>query len=67
MKRKLFDLIDSIHREEQQDLNTDLQRVKGEMREWQKKSEEPVNYEVFVASKIQQQENKKKRLEKFNE
>ena len=37
MKRKLLDLIDNIHREEQVELEEDLDQVKGEMRDWQKK------------------------------
>ena len=37
------------------------------MREWQKKQEEPINFEVFVVNKIQQIEKKKKRKQEFNE
>ena len=53
MKRKLLDLVDNIHKEEQDELETDLKKVSVDMREWQKKCEEPVNFEVFVVSKIQ--------------
>ena len=67
MKRKLFDLVDGIHREEQIELESDLSRVKKDMREWQKKCEEPVNYEVFVASKLQIMDQKLKRQEQFEE
>jgi hypothetical protein len=52
MKRKLLDLVDNIHKEEADELETDLNKVTPEMREWQKKCEEPVNFEVFVVSKI---------------
>ena len=53
MKRKLLDLVDSIHKEEMEELETDLKKVGPDMKEWQKKCEEPVNFEVFVVSKIQ--------------
>jgi hypothetical protein len=52
MKRKLLDLVDNIHKEEQDELESDLKKVSFDMREWQKKCEEPVNFEVFVVSKI---------------
>lgn len=37
------------------------------MREWQKKSEEPVNFEVFVVSKIQQIEKKREKKLQFQQ
>jgi hypothetical protein len=37
MKRKMLDLIDMIHREEQTELEDELHQVGPEMREWQKK------------------------------
>lgn len=52
MKRKLLDLVDNIHREEQEELEIDLKKVSHDMRDWQKKCEEPVNFEVFVVAKI---------------
>jgi hypothetical protein len=52
-------MIDNFHRDEQTELEEDLDQVKGEMRDWQKKCQEPVNFEVFVFSKMQQLEKKK--------
>ena len=36
-----------------EELEHDLSKVGNDMRDWQKKCEEPVNFEVFVVSKIQ--------------
>ena len=52
MKRKLLDLVDNIHKAEQEELEADLRKVEIEMRDWQKKCEEPVNFEVFVVRKL---------------
>ena len=49
----MLDLIDSIHQEEQEELEEELTQVNPEMRDWQKKQMEPVNFEVFVFSKMQ--------------
>jgi len=40
-------------------------KVKAEMREWQKKCEEPINFDVFVVNKLQQLDRQKKRKEEF--
>ena len=61
MKRKMIDLIDMIHREEQTELEDELHQVGPEMREWQKKCQEPVNFEVFVFSKMQQIEKRREK------
>ena len=37
------------------------------MREWQKKLEEPVNFDVFVVSKIQQIDKKKEKKMQFEQ
>jgi hypothetical protein len=34
MKRKLLDLVDNIHKEEQEELESDLKKVSFDMREW---------------------------------
>lgn len=60
-------MIDNFHRDEQTELEEDLDQVKGEMRDWQKKCQEPVNFEVFVFSKMQQLEKKKQRKLQFEE
>jgi formate dehydrogenase maturation protein FdhE len=52
MKRKLLDLVDNIHKQEMEELEEDLKKVSTDMKEWQRKCEEPVNFEVFVVSKI---------------
>ena len=67
MKRKLLDLVDNIHKDEMDELETDLKKVSTDMREWQKKCEEPVNFEVFVVSKLQQIEKKREKNEQFKQ
>ena len=65
MKRKLLDLVDSIHREEKDALAGDLEKCRGEMRRWEKTGQEPVNFDVFVINRLAQlerEEQKKQRL-----
>lgn len=59
VKRNLLGLIDAIHHEEQAELMSDLQKVSHEMRECQRKKQEPVNMEVFVIGKVEQLEKQK--------
>ena len=50
-KRKMIQLIDDIHEFEHEQLEEDLNYIKPEMREWEKKHIEPVNFEVTVFDK----------------
>lgn len=54
IKRKLLDAVDSIHREEQDALEVDLEKCKCEMRRWEKRAQEPVNFDVFVINRLAQ-------------
>ena len=59
----MLDLVDSIHEVEQKELKGDLGLIAPEMVTWQRKSVEPVNYEVFVVGKRQTVEARRKRRE----
>ena len=50
-KRKLIDLIDSLHEEEQEDMDKDFKDIRADMRKWQRKMHEPYNIDVFVVDK----------------
>ena len=52
MKRKLADLVDSLHNKEINDLNSDMNEVTPEIKKWQTLCTEPVLLDVFVANKI---------------
>lgn len=52
MKRKLVDLVDSLHNKEIADLRKDMKVVTPEMKKWQIINTEPVFIDVFVANKI---------------
>ena len=67
MKRKMVELVDAIHAEERADLEENLDYIKPEMTDWQKKCVEPVNFEVAVFNKMQHDDQKKKRREKWEE
>lgn len=54
MKRKLLDLVDGVHKEEREALDGDLDKCRGEMRRWEKKCQEPVNFDVFVINRLTQ-------------
>jgi len=47
----MIQLIDDIHEFEHEQLEEDLNYIKPEMREWEKKHIEPVNFEVTVFDK----------------
>jgi len=64
MKRKMVDLIDSIHELERDELKGDLGFIGPEMEEWQRKQVEPVNYDVFVVGKRQSADARRRREEK---
>ena len=53
MKRKMLDLIDSIHKNENEELEEELKYVGTELRDWNKRCMEPVNFEAFVYDKMQ--------------
>ena len=52
MKRNLCDIVDGFHKEEKEDLVKDLKFAEEDMKEWEKKQSEPVNFEVFVIGKM---------------
>lgn len=52
MKRKLIDLVDSLHKTEKQELLDGMKELKPEMKHWQELCEEPVFLDVFVANKL---------------
>ena len=51
MKRNMVDLVDSIHKSERKELEENLDYIRPDMRKWQRKCMEPVNYEVFIVNK----------------
>ena len=59
MKRQFLDLVDELHQQEQEELDDNLGRVRPEIREWQRKQVEPVNFEVHVWNKLQQIEKRR--------
>lgn len=63
MKRRLLELIDNIHTEEQQELSIEINKIADLMREWQKEQYEPINFDVVIVQKLQQIE--KNRLDKL--
>ena len=43
-KRKMIELIDEIHESEREQLEEDLNYIKPEMKEWEKRHVEPVDF-----------------------
>lgn len=61
----MVDLIDNIHIEERKELEQNLNFIKPEMKEWQEKKIDPLDFEVFVISKIIKEEAlDKKKMER---
>ena len=61
----MVDLIDNIHVEERKELEQNLNFIKPEMKEWQEKKIEPLDFEVFVIGKVIKEEAlDKKKLER---
>ena len=48
MKRRLQELIDNIHSEEQKDLDGNIKKVMKLLREWQMEDYEPVSFDVLI-------------------
>lgn len=48
MKRKMQDLVDNVYNEEREALASDLDKCQDELRRWEKKGEEPVNFDVMI-------------------
>lgn len=61
MKRKLLDLIDNIYNEEKEQLSTDMDKCNEEMKRWEQKSEEPVNFDVVLLKRLQEMEQDEQR------
>ena len=54
MKRQLFDIIDTIHSDEQQETLEEIDKIKSEMEIWSKEKFEPVKCDVYVLNKVRQ-------------
>ena len=67
MKRKMLDLIDSIHKNENEELEEELKYVGTELRDWNKRCMEPVNFEAFVYDKMQKLQQMKEKKQLFEE
>ena len=56
MKRKLVEMIDSLHTSELQELKQNLDRIVPNMKEVASKNEEPVILDVFVVNNVKQRQ-----------
>lgn len=60
MKRKLFDFVDLVHKEEQEDLDVKLEKCQNDLVKWEKKGQEPYNFDVYVLNRMHDIEKKER-------
>ena len=56
MKRKLQDLIDDLHINELEELETMLDQIHPEIKEFTKRQEEPVHLDVFLVNQLKKKQ-----------
>lgn len=52
MKRRLQDLIDEIFIDEKSTLENDMNKCYDEIKKWEVKNKEPVNFDVVMINKL---------------
>ena len=52
MKRKLQDLIDHIFTDEKSTLDDDMKKCYDEIKRWESRNKEPVNFDVIIINKL---------------
>ena len=63
MKRKLQDLIDHIFTDEKSALDDDLKRCYDDIKRWESRNKEPVNFDVIIINKLNNLLNEQKSRE----